>query len=143
MSGRKHDFMGNKRTKCSLISGLPFVRCRIVASHPACTRCQVHFTCGGAPCNAFRSPLRSPFHPRHNTRNSSKHWSFSFSHTYPNHLKKSALHLLVEPGAIRHPLGMPSNHRALSPFRILRTSFRTSHLSTALCSFTLLLKVTI
>lgn len=51
--------------------------------------------------------------------------------------------LSVEPGAIWHPLEMPSNHRGLSPFLILRTWFRTSHLSTALCSFTLLLKVTI
>ena len=51
--------------------------------------------------------------------------------------------LQVEPGAIWHPLGMPSNHMALRALRILGTAFGTSHLSTALCSFTLLLKVTI
>ena len=43
----------------------------------------------------------------------------------------------------RHPLEMPSNHRAFSPLLILRTSFRTSYLSTPQPGFMLLLKVTI
>ena len=63
------------------------------------------------------APQGAPFHPRHNSRNPSKHWSFSFSHAYPNHLKKSALHLLVEPGGVEPPSkqATPAAFSMLSP----------------------------
>ena len=51
--------------------------------------------------------------------------------------------LLVEPPALGYPLERPSNHWTLRALSILGTSFGTSHLFTALCGFTLLLKVTI